>query len=371
MKSKFLTFFLPILVFCIGITAMTSFTLLDAFVFDRPIADGTVIRNPSFTYPKVTERDPVTASTTPVSTPVSTPDTIPSTPPPYGEGTDDPISGEAVITSAVPVTTEAPEIDYPIYGDLYYKDENIEITIEEDLYVNQNGVATKLFYVDLKLSDIEYLRTYFGTDWRGNVTKDTVADMAEANNAIFAINGDYFSYRERGYVIRNYELERWTPRRQNDPFGDDALLLMANGDFIMIDENDIAAESLPLDTYQCFTFGPRLIEYGEILVDGDDEVGQSAASNPRTAIGVIANLHYKIVVSEGRLEDGDGLTLLELAEIMDSLGCTSAYNLDGGSSTTLYFNGEVLNALPKDKEREVSDCIFINGFTYSEEGGQQ
>jgi exopolysaccharide biosynthesis protein len=73
------------------------------------------------------------------------------------------------------------------------------------------------------------------------------------------------------------------------------------------------------------------------------------------------------VVSEGRLEDGDGLTLLELAYVMESLGCDDAYNLDGGSSTTLYFNGKVLNELPKDKEREVSDCIFINGLSYSEE----
>jgi exopolysaccharide biosynthesis protein len=71
----------------------------------------------------------------------------------------------------------------------------------------------------------------------------------------------------------------------------------------------------------------------------NSEVDQSMTSNPRTAIGIIDNLHYVFVVSDGRTSQSAGLTLYELANIMKDLGCTTAYNLDGGGSSTMYFNG--------------------------------
>ena len=87
------------------------------------------------------------------------------------------------------------------------------------------------------------------------------------------------------------------------------------------------------------------------------------ASNPRTAIGIIDNLHYVFVVSDGRTEESEGLSLLELAEFMDGLGVETAYNLDGGGSSTMYFNGEVINTPTTDgrsvKERSVSDIFYI------------
>ena len=124
-----------------------------------------------------------------------------------------------------------------------------------------------------------------------------------------------------------------------------------------------------MDAYQIFSFGPHLIVDGEIAVTMKDEVDQSTTSNPRTAIGMVEPLHYKIVVAEGRLKeyDGrDGLKLYEMADILKKQGCTQAYNLDGGSSTTLYFNGQVLNRVTSSGERSVSDCIYISGVSYSQ-----
>lgn len=66
-------------------------------------------------------------------------------------------------------------------------------------------------------------------------------------------------------------------------------------------------------------------------------------SNPRTAIGIIDECHYILVVSDGRTSESEGLSLYELATIMQDYGCTTAYNLDGGGSSTMYFLGEVVN----------------------------
>ncbi|MDR0898472.1 MAG: phosphodiester glycosidase family protein, partial [Oscillospiraceae bacterium] len=64
----------------------------------------------------------------------------------------------------------------------------------------------------------------------------------------------------------------------------------------------------------------------------------------------------------GRTRDSEGFTLLELAKLMQSLGCQTAYNLDGGGSSTLVFLGEVINqptAGRSIKEREINDIVYI------------
>ena len=94
-----------------------------------------------------------------------------------------------------------------------------------------------------------------------------------------------------------------------------------------------------------------------------DEVGQAMASNPRTAIGYISDNHYVLVVADGRTDESEGLSLLKLAEFMEGLGCTQAYNLDGGGSSTMYYDGEVINNPTTNgntiSERSVSDILYI------------
>jgi exopolysaccharide biosynthesis protein len=92
-------------------------------------------------------------------------------------------------------------------------------------------------------------------------------------------------------------------------------------------------------------------------------VGKAKASNPRTAIGVIDNLHYLFVVSDGRTSASEGLSLYQLANFMQSLNVKTAYNLDGGGSSTMYFNGTVINNPTTSgrhiSERSVSDIVYI------------
>ena len=86
-------------------------------------------------------------------------------------------------------------------------------------------------------------------------------------------------------------------------------------------------------------------------------------SNPRTAIGLIDDLHYVFVVADGRTTDNAGLTLRELAGFMKDLGAETAYNLDGGGSSTMIFRGELINNPTtggrRTEERSVSDIVYI------------
>ena len=85
--------------------------------------------------------------------------------------------------------------------------------------------------------------------------------------------------------------------------------------------------------------------------------------NPRTAIGQISEGHYLLVVSDGRTKESTGLSLRQLAELMQSLGAQVAYNLDGGGSSTMVFQGRVVNSPTTNgrsiRERSVSDIVYI------------
>ena len=87
------------------------------------------------------------------------------------------------------------------------------------------------------------------------------------------------------------------------------------------------------------------------------------ASNPRTAIGIYEDGHYVFVVSDGRTDESEGLSLYELAEFLQELGVETAYNLDGGGSSTMVYQGEVVNNPTTSgnsvKERSVSDIVYI------------
>ena len=233
-----------------------------------------------------------------------------------------------------------------------YEDENVKIT-----YTQYTTNGTTIHVADVQLSSAEYLKTAFAEDTYGkNVTEATSA-IAEAHDAILAINGDYYGVQEKGYVIRNGIVYR-------DQAGEsEVLCIYADGSMKIVDPSTVTAQELvDQGVWQAFSFGPGLVENGEISVSLDSEVGRAKASNPRTAIGVIDDLHYVFVVSDGRTDDSEGLSLYELASFMDQLGVQTAYNLDGGGSSTMVFQNQIINNPTGgfgDREREVSDIVYI------------
>ena len=227
-----------------------------------------------------------------------------------------------------------------------YEDENISIKI-----TTERANDTTYYVADISLSDSKYLKTALANDTYGRNIKETTSVMAQNNNAIFAINGDYYGFRDYGYVIRNGVLYRETANEDND------------GNFSIVNESEVTAnELLNEGAWQVLSFGPALIEEGEVVVGKNDEVSQAKTSNPRTAIGQVDELHYIVIVADGRTSESEGLSLYELAQVMKEYNCTTAYNLDGGGSSTMYFNGEVINNPTSGGsigERSVSDIVYI------------
>ena len=141
-------------------------------------------------------------------------------------------------------------------------------------------------------------------------------------------------------------------------------MIWKDGSFEIIEEGAFTAEELQEEgAQQIFSFGPALVNHGEVKVVEDEEVERAQITNPRTAIGMIEPLHYIMVVSDGRTEESEGLSLFDLGNLMQDLGCDVAYNLDGGGSSTFWFRGEVLNKPTTFgdviQERLISDIVYI------------
>lgn len=235
-----------------------------------------------------------------------------------------------------------------------YEDDNIKIAL-----IDYRENDTDIHMADVKVSSSEYLKTAFAQSSYGRNVTEKTSDIAESVNAILAINGDYYGAQESGYVIRNGVIYRETAKSGNED-----LVIYGDGSFEIIDEDDITAEKLlEKGAQNVLAFGPALVEDGSVSVTEDEEVGKAMASNPRTAIGIIDENHYVFVVADGRTSDNEGLSLYELAEFMESLGVQTAYNLDGGGSSTMYFNGQIINKPTTNgssiKERSVSDIVYI------------
>ena len=236
-----------------------------------------------------------------------------------------------------------------------YSDSNVSITVKE-----YREYDSAIYVADITVSDVSYLKTALASNTYGRNITETTSNIASENNAILAINGDYYGARQSGYVIRNGSLYR------NSSGNRDALAIMKNGEFEFVTEGETSAETLLENgALQVFSFGPVLLEDGSISVTENEEVGMAMASNPRTAIGYLGKNHYVFVVSDERTSESAGLSLYELASFMKSLGVSDAYNLDGGGSSTMVFKGEVINTPTTNghssEERAVSDILYIGG----------
>jgi exopolysaccharide biosynthesis protein len=234
-----------------------------------------------------------------------------------------------------------------------YTSSNISITVNK--YTEGSGKNIVTYYIaDIYLKDITYLQSGFADNTYGVGYTDNVLNMDEVFNAILAINGDYYGNGGNGVVVRNGEVYR------SSTSGSDVCVLYYDGTM-----KTFAAEEFDMEqaiaggAYQAWSFGPELLDDSGNSKTTFTADGHVKRSNPRSAIGYYEPGHYCFVVVDGRQSGYSvGMTLTDLSELFEELGCVSAYNLDGGKSSEMTFNDAFVNQ-PADGGREVSDCIII------------
>lgn len=232
-----------------------------------------------------------------------------------------------------------------------YDDGTLSIRIERDVAYNTN-----IYYVYVQLTDVSQFRTALAAPYPSKATRD-VNMIAEQNNAVLAINGEYFAYHSEGYIVRGGTLLRNNPHPMRD-----LLIIDENGDFhFILSPRAYKIEAYEGEIREAFNFGPALIENGEALqFNYRDKVSCGYPTKAqRIAICQLDTLSYLIVATEGPEQDKDaGLSIPELVELLEAKNVKYAYNLDGGSSTTVVLNDITVNA-PESKRRLVGDIIYF------------
>lgn len=242
---------------------------------------------------------------------------------------------------------------------MQYDDGTLSIRIETDY-----AYDTNIYYVYITLTEANQLRTALAANYPSKTVRP-VSSMAQENNAVLAINGDYFSYHHTGVVVRNGQVLREQPVATRD-----TLIIDAEGNFTILTKNTRKEWESYRDTaVQAFCFGPGLIVNGEVQhFKAGDKVSCGANTKAqRLAICQLDKLQYLLIVTEGPEQKGQaGLTIAELTDLMVQKGVQQGYNLDGGSSTTLWFGGRRVNA-PETKNRNVGDIIYFAPSAAAEE----
>ena len=228
-----------------------------------------------------------------------------------------------------------------------YTSPDIAITVDE---VNEDNLT---YYVaDIYVRDIECFRTALAKDTYGSGFRDSIGDMAALNNALLAVNGDYYGNTTEGVVIRNGVIYR------ANPTDCDVCVLYYDGSMkVMPGSSFSVEEAVEAGAWQAWTFGPALLDAGGDPITAFASTNRIINANPRTAIGYYEPGHYCLVVVDGRGESS-GISLPRLSRLFDTLGCTAAYNLDGGNSSIMVWGNEVINN-PSGGGRESSDALLI------------
>jgi hypothetical protein len=232
-------------------------------------------------------------------------------------------------------------------GNGNYKSENVSVTISEGYYKE-----AVYHLADIYIQDIGCFANAFSSGkYRGrSQTMETIFNSTE--NAIVAINGDFYSLHKRGPIVRNGVL--YYDRISRDL---DLGLLLTDGELLTYRYRRLTKATFAgMDVYQSWVFGPALL----------DEEGRSKTKfrsavtpkNPRSVLGYYEPGHYVFMAVDGRSSESRGLTMEDLSQLCEDLGLTSAYNLDGGQSSVMQAESGAIN-VPYADGRPVSDALVI------------
>lgn len=276
-------------------------------------------------------------------------------------GSDASSAADAATGSPSAAATAQDSAANATWDDWHYKSDDLSVAIQKITTGSGNSTLT-YFVADVTVSDATELLSAFAKDSFGTNIIEYPSVIAENNDAIFAINGDYYGFRSDGIVIRNGVIYRDEGTRTG-------LAFYRDGTMKAYDETTTTAqELLDAGVWNTLSFGPALLENGGIpagidTVEVDTNFGNHSiqGSQPRTGIGILGPNHFLFVVVDGRSAGySKGVTMTEFAEIFQGLGCTEAYNIDGGGSSTMVFMDRVVNnPLGRNKERGTSDILYV------------
>ena len=236
----------------------------------------------------------------------------------------------------------------------YYYDETIlAITWKE--IINGNMVT----FGEVKLAHGSQLRRALAGNQYGSSVEEYPTNMASNVNAVLAINGDFYNFRDLGITVYQRQLYRHAPKSV------DTAYFTAGGEMLFSKRGELTdkteAEQFVKDNDVTFSvaFGPVLVEDGQKVTTTQYPIGEIEKKYSRTAIGQRDDLHYILMTVNYEGPCQVTCTLAQATEYIFAKGVEKAYALDGGQTSSMVFNGELVNRVDWGNERTMSDIIYF------------
>ncbi|MBR3294082.1 MAG: phosphodiester glycosidase family protein [Oscillospiraceae bacterium] len=274
--------------------------------------------------------------------------------------TSDPAEVQAVVESAAALIDGreliwSPDIERMEDSTMrYYCDDTIlAVTWKEGI----DGSAVT--FAEIIIADGSQLRRALSGNAFGSSVRMKATEMATAANAVIAINGDFYDNRQIGLSVYQRQICR------NKGTALDSCFFTASGDMLMthhgelVSDEDVEKFIKENDAIFAVSFGPILVEDGQLQTINSYAVGEVDSTYSRAAIAQKGQLHYLLMTigQEGRYAKRCNIN--EAAKIIFAKGIDKAYALDGGQTATMVMQGQTVNRVDWDEERTMSDIIYF------------
>lgn len=253
----------------------------------------------------------------------------------------------------------APKSDnyYVLNGKKYYSDSTIEVTCWSETLVSHKYGNVPVYFSDVTIKHASQFRRQWANGDYNAKGYQYPSNMFNSSNGVVGMSADFYKHRKFGIIIQYGTVI--CDKRGTSIL--DVLTVDYDGNFKIWQDTELSkriqSEGAD-DIMLSFTFGPVLVQNGTAVDESHWEhqsLGELSTTVGRAAIGQLGELHYLLCTVSN-----PGMTCAEIAQTMADKGCVTAYNLDGGQSGTMLFEGKVYNQIAyKGVERAMSDILYF------------
>lgn len=214
---------------------------------------------------------------------------------------------------------------------------------------------------EVKVKDASQFRRFLAGGEYGSDKQYVTTEMAASVNAIVATSGDFYKFRKNGIVVYDGKVQRFEGKYIDTCFIDDKgdLLLSYRKEFsskdeaqAFVDENNVRFS---------LVFGPILVDNYEAIKTTNYPLGEVNDIYTRAAVCQLGELHYAFanVTTEPNFGFLRRMTINQFAQALAGLGVQKAYALDGGQTTVICMQDQLISYPDYGTQRQISDIIYF------------
>jgi len=236
----------------------------------------------------------------------------------------------------------------------YYYDETV-------LVITWKEWIGKTMYTvsEVKVAHPSQFRRFLANGEFGSDKQYITTDMAKSVNSVVASSGDFYKHRHFGIVVHEGQVKRAEMAKIDTCFIDDKgnMILSPRGQFASQEEAQKYADDNNIRF--SLAFGPILVENGQYCAPRHYPLGEIDGNYSRMALCQKGELHYLLVNATAQFKYQVRPNIWEFADVLTGYSVDKAYALDGGQTTVIAMDGELITSVDYGYQRQISDIIYF------------